>query len=104
MSGAAISNKNEDDARNSLSTVLSSIDYDKIKMKQSDIFQNAFSEGYANVIKVFNEKSVVESIDCYFDIKDHTYCSLVLRLLENKEKRELIIKALSSYLPKEIPR
>ena len=104
LASADIAKASEDDAKNSLTTLLGSIDYEQIKTEQSEIFQSALSESYASVIKVFNEKGIAKSVGHFFGLNDQNYCPLVLALLNTKEKREAIINALAPYLPTEIPR
>lgn len=104
LSSAEIDMASEADAKNSLNTLLTSINYEQIKAEQSEIFQSALSESYASVIKVFNEKEIAKSVGHFFGLNDQNYCPLVLALLNTKEKREAIINALTPYLPTEIPR
>lgn len=104
LSSANIAKTSEDDVKNSLNTLLDSIDYKQIKTEQGEIFQSVLSESYASVIKVFNEKGIAKSVGHFFGLEDKNYCPFVLALLKVKEKREAIIDALVPYLPTEIPR
>lgn len=104
LSSADISKKNEIEAKDSLNSVWSSLNYESIKLQQEDRFLAALNaRSYKEVLKVFNEKNIVKSIGHYLGIKDDEYCSTVIALA-NGEKENDIIGALSGYLPDGIPR
>lgn len=104
LSSAELSKKNETDAKNSLNTVLASIDYDHTKGEQESKFKDALAgSDYKKVLKVFNEKSLSTSIGHYFNHENSEYCNLVIALLRG-EKHDDIVAAISPYLPTEIPR
>lgn len=104
LSSANISKKNEIEAKDSLNSVWSSLNYESIKLQQEERFLAALNaRSYKEVLKVFNEKNIVKSIGHYFGIKDDEYCSTVIALA-NGEKKNDIIGALSGYLPDGIPR
>ena len=104
LSSAEISKVNEDKAKESLESALSSIDYDQIKSAQERKFQQVLDEGdYTKVLQVFNQKNLSRSIGHFLGIDDRLYCSKVINLLQGM-KHDEIITALSPYLPTGIPR
>ena len=101
---AEISKKNDGEAKASLNAVLSEIDYETIKQEQENKFQAVLqNRSYADIIKVFNKKSVVSSIGHFLGINDREYCSTVIALLRG-EKHDAIVNAIVPYLPTGIPR
>lgn len=101
---AEISKKNEVEARASLDAVLEEIDYDAIRTEQEQKFQAVLqSKEYAEVIKVFNCKSISTSVGHFFGIDNKGYCPFVIALLHG-EKHDDIVNALAPYLPTDIPR
>lgn len=101
---AAVSQKNEAEAKASLEASLNAIDYEAIKVVQETKFRETLKSGnYAEIIKVFNEKGISSSVGHFFGLQDATFCSMIVALLHG-EKREEIIKLLEKYLPTEIPR
>lgn len=104
LSSAELSKKSEEDAKNSLDSIIVSLDYDKTKAEQESKFRGALdSDEYKRVLRVFNEKAIVTSIGHYFGIENKQYCNTVLALLRGG-KQEEIVAALLPYLPDEIPR
>ncbi len=104
LSSAELSQKSEEEAKNSLQTVLTGIDYEQAKSEQESKFREVLtSNDYKKALKVFNEKSLSASIGRYFDLKDNAYCKLVIALLYGK-KHDDVVAAISPYLPSEIPR
>jgi hypothetical protein len=71
---AEISKKNDGEAKASLNAVLAEIDYETIKQEQENKFQAVLqNRSYADIIKVFNKKSVVSSIGHFLGINDKEY-------------------------------
>lgn len=104
LSSAEISKVDENKAKESLETVLSSIDYDQIKTTQETKFQQVLDEGdYTKVLRVFNQKSLSKSIGHFLGVDNRQYCEKVINLLQGI-KHDEIVSALSPYLPMEIPR
>lgn len=104
LMSAEISQKNETEAKDSLNTILGSIDYEQIKTEQEERLKTVLSSNdYAKVISVFNEKNIPKDIGHFFDLANTAYCSTIISLL-NGEKGVEIISALANYLPAEIPR
>lgn len=103
LSSAELSQKSEEEAKNSLQTVLTGIDYEQTKSEQESKFREVLtSNDYKKALKVFNEKSLSASVGQYFDLKDNAYCNLVIALLYGAKHGE-IVAAISPYLPAEIP-
>ena len=104
LSSAEISKTDETKAKESLESVLSSIDYDQIKSEQEQKFQQVLnSRNYKEVLKVYNKKDLSKSIGHFLGIDNKYYCSKVISLLRGS-KHDEIVAALSPYLPTEIPR
>ena len=104
LSSAEISKADETKAKESLESVLSSIDYDQIKSEQEQKFQQVLNSGnYKEVLKVYNKKDLSKSIGHFLGIDNKYYCSKVISLLRGS-KHDEIVAALSPYLPTEIPR
>ena len=104
LSCAEISKKSDTEAKASLYAALAKIDYDSIKKEQEHKFQTVLqSDLYAEVIKVFNKKSIVNSVGHFMGINDKEYCPTIIALLHGS-KHDEILNALDSYLPIGIPR
>ena len=104
LSSAEISKTDETKAKESLESVLSSIDYDQIKSEQEQKFQQVLNSGnYKEVLKAFNKKDLSKCIGHFLGIDNKYYCSKVISLLRGS-KHDEIVAALSPYLPTEIPR
>lgn len=104
LSSAEISKAGETKAKESLESVLSSIDYDQIKSEQEQKFQQVLNSGnYKEVLKAFNKKDLSKCIGHFLGIDNKYYCSKVISLLRGS-KHDEIVAALSPYLPTEIPR
>ena len=104
LSSAEISKVDENKAKESLETVLSSIDYDQIKSTQETKFQQVLDEGdYTKVLRVYNQKNLSKSIGHFLGVDNRQYCEKVINLLQGI-KHDEIVSALSPYLPTEIPR
>lgn len=105
LSSIELSKKN-DETKDSLKNALDVIihDYEKIKSEQETKFRKILAEAdYTSILRVFNEKSLINSIGEFFDLNNKAYCKTILNLLNGK-KHDEIIGAVSKYLPKEIPR
>ena len=99
-----LSSKKNDELKHSLDTALESIDYEKVRDEERIRFQNVLDEeNYAKVLKVFNEKGLINSIGHFLKIENKEYCNKVLTLLNGALYKD-ISDALSNYLPPEIPR
>lgn len=100
---ANISTKNEEEAKDSLESAFKSISYDELKAKYTGEFNEILElEAYSNVLKVFNSKSLSTSIGHFFGIDNKGYRELIVRHIKGNRVDE-IIRAISPYLPEEIP-
>ena len=103
ISNATIAGKDDSQIQESLSNAFQSIDYEEIKKAKHQIFEKALiSRNYEEILRIFNQKSLSNTIGQYFDLPSKKYCSYVLRQL-NSDKREALIESLKKYMPIEIP-
>ena len=101
LSVANISDKQENEIKESLEKTYTSIDFEAIKKEKEQIFQRALeSNDYAKVIKIFNHKGLSKGIEQFIGLDN--YCECVVKLFQGKCKAE-IAEILAKYLPKEIP-
>ena len=70
-----------------------------IQKEKLTIYDNA--KDYVEILKIFNEKGIVESVGHYFNLKNKEYCNQVLRFLEREDKNT-VVKIFSNYLPRDI--
>ena len=83
---------------------LKSINYEKVKIEQETKFKKVLKEkDYDAILRVYNQKKLINSVGHFFGLDNKTYCLIVLRLL-NTTKREDVLNAIKKYLPTEIPR
>ena len=75
------------------------IKIDDIQKEKLTIYDNA--KNYVEILKIFNEKGIVESVGHYFNLKNKEYCNQVLRFLEREDKNT-VVKIFSNYLPRDI--
>jgi energy-coupling factor transporter ATP-binding protein EcfA2 len=75
------------------------INYDAIFNVIKDKYEKVSNEGnYAEIIKLFNKKSIAKSVGHFFGLNDNDYCELIIRL-GSGEKGDDLRSALSAYLP-----
>ena len=87
-----------------MENLYSNIEYDRIKNTQETRFTTPLTNNdYLEIIKVFNEKNISNSIGHFIGITDKEYCSTVVSLLKST-KHDEIAETISRYLPSEIPR
>ena len=104
LTSIELSKKSDDEAKASLNAALQAIDYEETKSEQEAKFREPLDRAdYAGVLRVFNEKGLINSIGHFFGLNDKEYCSTILALL-NGNLRNKIVKAIEKYLPTEIPR
>ena len=104
LSSAEISKKSEDKAKESLNMIFTSINFEQIKTDKEQQFTKALNtSNYSEIIKIFNEKNLVEAVGTNFGLENKEFCSTVINLLRG-EKRDAIMEALANYLPSGIPR
>jgi len=104
LSCVDISKQSEADAKTTLNSTLTSINYDSIKATQEMKFHGPLSRNnYREVLSVFNEKELSKAIGRFFGLDNRMYTSTVIRLLRGNSHNE-IVNAILPYLPPEIPR
>lgn len=104
LSVAELSNKNGNEAKESLNALFQSLKYEQIEQAEAKRFKDALtSNDYKQVLRVFNEKSLVSFIASCLGLKDGVYCRKVIALLQG-EKHDAIVAAIAPYLPSEIQR
>lgn len=88
--------------KNKIQESINNFDFSKEKRKFEEVL---VSNNYKEVLKLFNEKNLINSIGHFLGIDNKDYCSRVLKFLNNKkEAQEKFIEALKDYLPSEISR
>lgn len=98
-----ISGSDDTDIQNTIANFFSGINFGKIKQPFEERYTSAYdSRDYKSVVKIFNRKSLKDSIGHFFGITDKDYCDYVVRQL-NGNNANLIKDALRPYLPNEIP-
>ncbi len=76
--------------------------YEEMYCERYNIFDDFYkSRNYTEILKIYNRKGLVESVGCFWDIKNKGYCDFVLRQFRT-ENRERLLNAFLKYLPKEI--
>lgn len=75
------------------------IKIDDIQNEKLIIYDSA--KEYVEILKIFNEKGIVESVGHYFNLKNKEYCNQVLRFLEREDKNT-VVEIFSNYLPGDI--
>lgn len=78
------------------------IDFTSVQREKEKVFQGVLQKSYRDVIRVFNEKNLVNGIDGIFELKKGGYRPLVLRLLNGKKRKD-IVDVLMPYMPESIP-
>lgn len=99
LSSIDISNKNDEEINKEIEGLNDYIKYEEIKQKVKEEFQSALNnKNYENVLKFYNQKSLVKSIGRFFNLKNSDYCDYILRQLRT-DNSKTIIEALLPYLP-----
>lgn len=102
LSVITISNKNEEDAKETIQNISNTLDYDSIKIEQSAKYVKALNDrDYRKILELLNCKSLVKYAGSNFGLDNKEYTNFIIRHLTS-ENRDLIINALSTYLPEEI--
>jgi energy-coupling factor transporter ATP-binding protein EcfA2/metal-responsive CopG/Arc/MetJ family transcriptional regulator len=101
LSSIKIQNGNEEQARASLKAAYQKISYDNTNEEVEKRF-NIDDNNYKQVLSVFNCKSLSCEAERVLDIKKDYYKEFVIEQLYSSRSEE-IKKAISSYLPTEIP-
>lgn len=97
-----LSKKSEEEAKQTLDDALEKIDFTSVQREKEKVFQGVLQKSYRDVIRVFNEKNLVNGIDEIFELKKGGYRPLVLRLLNGKKRKD-IVDVLTPYMPESIP-
>ena len=99
-----IENKNEADAKLTLKTGLHAISFDDIRTQKEPLFRDPLDkQDYRAVLKVFNEKGIAATVGDKLGVDKRKYQEKVINLLRG-DCHDKIVDALSSYLPRELPR
>lgn len=104
LSTANITGKKDEEVKQSLEDAYSNIVFEDIKESKEGQFNAAFdSNDYAQVLKIFNYKTMSKTIGHFFGLKDEEYHDFVIRQLNGSYADE-IKRAIIKYLPGEIPK
>ena len=104
LSVATISKKNEEEAKNTISSLLETLSYDEIRKQREKLYTSiAASRDYKEILKIFNKKALASSIGHFWGIDNKGYCEFVIRQLKTDKGNE-IMDAIALYLPEEISR
>ena len=87
--------------KQTLDDSLKKIDFSSVQHEKERIFQDVLQKSYRDVIRVFNEKNLINGIDEIFGLKKGEYRPLVLRLLNGKKRKE-IVDVLVPYMPESL--
>lgn len=102
LSTANIIGKKDDEVKQSLEDTYKGIVFEEIKVKKENLFQKTLNSGdYAQILSIFNDKTLSKSIGHFFDIQDDEYCDFVIRQMKGLYD-EKIKTAIERYLPAEI--
>lgn len=102
LSTASIMGKKDDEVKQSFEDTYSSIVFEKVKAEKESLFNEALhSNDYAQVLKIFNYKTMSKSVGHFLDLQDEKYHDFIIRQL-NGDYAEEIKSAIIGYLPTEI--
>lgn len=102
LSIANITGKKDDEVKQSLEVAYNNIVFENIKVAKENLFIETFNTNdYAQVLKIFNDKTISKSIGHFFDLKDEKYHDFVIRHLNSNADE--IKTAVIGYLPTKIP-
>lgn len=102
LSRASIVGKKDEEVKQSLTEIYNSIVFEDVKASKEGLFNEALtSNDYAEILKVFNYKTMSKSIGHFFGLKDNEFHNFIIRQL-NGERADEIKTAIMSYLPIEI--
>ena len=103
LSTIDVSGQADEEIQNQLSRFFENFDYTSIKRPVEEAFTTAkATRDYKRVLRLFNRKSLMDSIGHYFGLTNQDYSNYVLRQL-NGPNAAIIKAAIDSYLPVEIP-
>ena len=102
MSTANITGKKDDEVKQSLEATYSSIVFENVKAAKESLFTEVLhTNDYAQVLKIFNYKTMSKSVGHFFGLKDEEYHDFIIRQL-NSTRADEIKTAIIGYLPTEI--
>ena len=103
LSTANITGKKDEEVKQSLEDTYSNIVFEDIKESKEGQFKAAFdSNDSAQVLRIFNYKTMSKTIGHFFGLKNEEYHDFVIRQLNGSYADE-IKRAIIKYLPREIP-
>lgn len=104
LSCIEITGTSEDEVEQRLATGYGNISYESIKSEISQKFCELRSaQDYAEILKLFNCKSLPDSVGNHFGLSNAEYCETVLRHISGKHRNELV-SGLQHYFPEELQR
>lgn len=99
LSTANITGKKDDEVKQSLEATYSSIVFEDVKAAKESLFDEALhANDYAQVLKIFNYKTMSKSVGHFFGLKDEEYHDFIIRQL-NSTRADEIKTAIIGYLP-----
>lgn len=102
LSTANITGKKDDEVKQSLEATYSSIVFEDVKAAKESMFNEVLhTNDYAQVLKIFNYKTMSKSVGHFFGLKDEEYHDFIIRQL-NSTRADEIKTAIIGYLPTEI--
>lgn len=104
LSTAEISNKNGEEAKAALDDIMSNLNYEELHRNTLENFASVYeSKDYKKILKKFNRKELSKSVGHFWKMDNKEYCNFILRQFKT-DKEQLLIEAISLYLPMQIPR
>lgn len=90
---------NKSDLRKSYEDAVGNVSFDSVYAEQKAKYDQAVhDDDYAEILKIFNEKGLANSIGQFMGVDNKEYCGKVLRLLEF-EDHDMVLKMFNGYLP-----
>lgn len=97
-----VSGQNDEAIQSAINDFFESFDYLEKKKPFETLFIQAYqNKDYKEILKIYNRKSLKDTIGRYFGLADKNYCDYIIRQL--KLGNADVIRAISPYLPPEIP-
>lgn len=96
-----VSGNDDEVIQETLNGFFNNFDIAAVKQPFESLFTAALND-YKEVLKIYNRKSLKNSIGHYFGLSDKDYCNYIIRQLAG-ENATKIKTALRPYLPSEIP-
>lgn len=103
LSTADVSGVDGREIGSKLNKLLSGMDYSAIYEEELSQYEELITnKDYRKIIKLFNDKRLLNEIGHFFGLQNNDFVDCVLRLLEN-DACEGLRKAFLGYMPKQIP-